>query len=1756
MKAPMNDRAHSGLALGFALLLGLLSPPAAGPQSTGAAATSGQSATLLPDGRWLIAGGEGPGGPQATMAIQDRQTGVTTPLNASLQHPRAWHSATVLPDGSVLILGGVGTDGVRGDAELFDPETERVEPLRYSALTPRAQHTATLLTDGRVLIVGGLSDTGETLADAELWDPREQSARLLTGALATARRAHRATLLPSGAVLLWGGADNDDRELHDGEVYDPDTRQFSSLVSVPEMPVTGPAQLAGSIPEEGATDVPVDMLIAVRFSRPLRVETVNMATATLTGPNGDEPVGVVPAEAGMLAFITPELALVPGGTYTLSFHGLMDSRDVPVLAMTLTFRTAGRAPAAGPASSPPQSGTASRLEPTSQRDDPAGQESEEWTPVPGTWKTGRPPSRWQSLPPLQAPPGVTALAGQVLTLAGEPLAATTLKIQSTAVSTDDTGRFLLLLDGHGHHELLIDGRTASDRRRTYGVFEVGVDIKAGQTNVLPYTIWMPRLDTEHAVAIASPTVREVVVTTPKIPGLELQIPPGTVLRDEDGEIVRSITITPIPLDRPPFPLARNVEVPVYFTVQPGGAYVYGSAGVRLVYPNRAGLPPGARLNFWRHDASEVGWSVYGLGTVTRDGGQVVPNPGVALYELTPAMLTPGMVPPEEGVLPAGIDATPGSGPAADGDPVDLATGLFVLTKTDLLLPDVAPIALTRTYRQNDPNPRPFGIGTSHPYEIFLWSTNAFQEADLVFPHGGRVHYVRTSPGIGFADAVFEHTTTSSRFYKSRIVWNGDGWTLTLKDGSALIFGENAPVQAMRDRHGNTVTILRSNGQSGNVRAVLSPNGRWLSFTYDAGNRITQATDNLGRTASYTYDSSGRLVGVSDPAGGLTDYTYDDTNPGDPIRKTRMTTLRDPRRIVFLTNTYDANGRVVRQTQADATAYQFAYTLDVNGRVTRTDITDPRGSIRRVTFNADGYPLSDTRALGKSEQQLTTYTRQVGTNLVLTRTDPLGRQTAFGHDALGNVTSITRAAGTPQAVTTTFTYDPTFNQLATVTDPLSHTTRFTYGAVGNLATVTNALGQPTTFTYNSAGQPVSVTNALGQRIQLTYELGDLVTVTDPLGNRTTRFLDAAGRLSILTDPLGRQTRYEYDLLNRLTRLTNARGGATRFVHDPNANLSSVTDARDNATTFTYNNMDRVTARRDPLLRVESYAYDAAGNVTRLTSRKNQETTATYDALNRRTKLTYADGTTTTYTWDKGNRLTQVTDSIAGTITRTYDSLDRLTRETTPQGTISLTYDAAGRRTSMTTTGQPAVTYTYDAANRLTQVSRGTTTVSMSYDAAGRRTSLTLPNGVVTAYVYDDAARVTTITYSRGGTLLGDLTYSYDAASNRTQIGGSFGRTAIPQPATGTYDAANQQVTFGGKTLTYDLNGNLTNDGSRSYSWNARNRLSGIATTEPTVSFRYDGLGRRTSKNIGKMGTSFAYDGTTPVQTSGPTSNLLTGLGVDEYFTRTDSAGLRAYLTDALGSTIALTDSAGAVQTQYTYEPFGATTSTGGISTNPIQYTGRENDGTGLYYFRARYYHPGLQRFISQDLAATAGSNPYAYVGNSPLNGIDPFGLFTIIMYGGAASSGPGGWSASSGGNQGLKDLETRLESGGERVASLSSGQIQDAIRLATQAQAGGEPVYLVGHSLGGSGLINVATQLQQPPTHLYTIDPFLPNQNIPANIPTTNFLQREDFIFGSYLQGQNVQNVLIEGLGFLGHFDITANSQVQSAITQQVISGRK
>ena len=178
------------------------------------------------------------------------------------------------------------------------------------------------------------------------------------------------------------------------------------------------------------------------------------------------------------------------------------------------------------------------------------------------------------------------------------------------------------------------------------------------------------------------------------------------------------------------------------------------------------------------------------------------------------------------------------------------------------------------------------------------------------------------------------------------------------------------------------------------------------------------------------------------------------------------------------------------------------------------------------------------------------------------------------------------------------------------------------------------------------------------------------------------------------------------------------------------------------------------------------------------------------------------------------------------------------------------------------------------------------------------------------------------------------------------------------------------------------------------------------------FAYDGLGRRVGKSVGAQATAYQYDGLNRIAeiSAGGTTALLPG-ALDEYFLRTDGTGSVVPLADDLGSVLGLVNVSGQLSTTYWYDPYGGMSTTGG-SANSSTFTGRESDGTGLLFFRARYYNSILGRFISEDPLGTASGdlNFYRYAGGNPLSFTDSLGLARKDAGAGGgvpAGGGPGG-----------------------------------------------------------------------------------------------------------------------------------------------------
>jgi RHS repeat-associated protein len=1005
--------------------------------------------------------------------------------------------------------------------------------------------------------------------------------------------------------------------------------------------------------------------------------------------------------------------------------------------------------------------------------------------------------------------------------------------------------------------------------------------------------------------------------------------------------------------------------------------------------------------------------------------------------------------------------------------------------------DTIALDLARVYRSSayDTSGRPmagaFGVGSTFNYDSYLVvgaadDNGVRQRIELYLPSGIRIPFaVRAG-----TSTVWDDLTSPGEYYRASISnadRNGTTKVLTLRDGRVLRFTLTAGMYrlgSVQDRNGNTVSIARD-GASGVVTSVTGPNGRALTFASFVGTRgtplISRVTDSLNRQLNYAYDSQDRLIQMTDADGGAWKYGWDS--------KSRLVSVADPEGNLQVTNTYDDSDRVTGQTLADGSTFGFSYAVAA-GKVTQAEVTDRRGSIRRVEFDGSGRVVRNTYPAGQTIQQVQTFTRDPNGRVTnLTSTD---RQYVFTYDTNGNRTSEADQYGT--LVTRTFDSYSLLLTEAQAGDPQRGVrTVYTYDANGNLLTVTDRLGNRTTLTSDSQGRPLTVTDALKGATRYAYNGADLTSVTDPL-NRTTQYTtDAAGRVTAVQDPLGNKTRRTLDALDRTIDITNALGGVIRFTWDRAGHLLSQSDPKGVTTRYTYNAIGRLVSKTDPLGHSETYTWTPAGQLATLTDRKGQVRTYTYDAAGRAKQIDFqpavraAASRSWHYGWD--NTLDKLTgiddfgpsqrgnadadqhiattllyyDSLTGKLTRTFDW-------PTLQGLWSYRYASDTRELAGIDMDRATVDYSRDAEHRVTQITyqvndEAPRTFSYGYDPLGRRIQATLANGITVTYAWDAASQLTGVTYRRAdGSVLGDLTYGYDLAGRRTKSSGSLAKVDLPQAVSDAqYNAANQLMRWAGKALVYDLNGNLANDGVSQYSWNEQGLLGQI-NGGVTASFSYDVFNRRKDRTVNgrRMQTVWIGDELNFMVPDGDWSQRIRVFspypesGLDELTFRRigdDASQDRYVLRDANNNVIALTDANQQSQTQYGYEPYGKATQAGAADPNPQQYTGRENDGTGLYYYRNRYYSPQTGRFISEDSVgwASGQTNAYAYVGGNPVQLTDPSGLqmaFPIPvgpMPGGGAGPSTPSWVSPPWGAQGVSDW-IRDHVGG----IFSNGDVDDPV----------------------------------------------------------------------------------------------------------------
>jgi RHS repeat-associated protein len=847
-----------------------------------------------------------------------------------------------------------------------------------------------------------------------------------------------------------------------------------------------------------------------------------------------------------------------------------------------------------------------------------------------------------------------------------------------------------------------------------------------------------------------------------------------------------------------------------------------------------------------------------------------------------------------------------------GGPVNVTNGNMYLQQDDYVLRGVGyGIDLNRTYNSKSQQAGLFGRGWSTAYDATLTVDNA-NLAHLMQADGRIIYFWRSDTNGPFSDFIGD--------LHQQLTQTGNGFTLTMKDGSAQQFNSAGRLLSLSDRNGSTTSL--SYNTNGFLTAITDPFGRTLTVNSNTNGQISSVADSLGTVATYAYGGSGELLSVTYADNSAYNFAYDGS--------LRLRTVTDALANVVESHSYDGQGRATTsEKQGGVDHYSFNYVSD-----SETDVTDGLGRVTKYTVDKIKGRNLVTRMEGlcscgggsNSQVQTWTYDNQLN---VTAKTDALNHVTSYTYDAAGN-----RLTQTDPTGTITYTYNG-FAEVLTRADQLANLSTNTYDASGNLLSTTDALNNVTSFTHNSRGQTLTTTDARGKVTTFTYDAsGNLTKRKDALNHETNFDYDARARLTSVTNALNQTTNLEYDPAGRMKKMTYPDSSFVSYTYDLAGRRTRITDARGNDTNYTYDNAYRLTGMTDALSHATAYGYDAMSNLTSTTDALSRETDYEYDAFNRLVKITYpaADAEATrlfeTIAHDDGGNVTSRTDTAGRVTNYAYDNVNRLTSTTDAAAeTTTFAYDALSRVTSLTDALNQQYQFVYDALGRQTSMTRAGVSMSYVFDAVGNRTQRTDYNGATTNYTFDDLNRLTAIGYPNSTS----ATYGYDALSRMTSATNQNGTVAFSYDNRGrvssTTDVWSKAIGY-----SYDPNGNrtaMTLNGSTfaNYAYDSVNRVTQITDNDnQMVSQDYDATNKMLSRGLPNgVTTTYGYDGlnrlTNLQHAKGETilaDNQYTYNTASQIAELTDAIGTRDFEYDAVDR---LTSVTGATQEQYSYDVVG-------------------------------------------------------------------------------------------------------------------------------------------------------------------------------------------------------------------------------------------
>ncbi|MEE4273253.1 MAG: RHS repeat-associated core domain-containing protein [Thermoanaerobaculales bacterium] len=792
-----------------------------------------------------------------------------------------------------------------------------------------------------------------------------------------------------------------------------------------------------------------------------------------------------------------------------------------------------------------------------------------------------------------------------------------------------------------------------------------------------------------------------------------------------------------------------------------------------------------------------------------------------------------------------------------------------------------------------------------------------------------------------------------------------------------------------------------------------------------------------RQTDFSYDGDGNL------------YTQTELNTNDRVTTHTNYVYGKPTETVITTGTrsnvhycrdYEPRGMVAWETDGRgcSTSYQTVYGYDFSGRRTSADppLSDPinywyplRDSTQALVMRGDR--VMDYRFDRIGSGNLTAIYKHVGASLKTTQlfavtNDALGRRRliqqlwdtrlgdVFSYDPLGRLTTITH----PDATQVTIDYA---GSAVTVTDENNHITDYVYRAFGNpndrrLASLTDAGKFTTTYGYDTV-------------------FGNLDSIDAPLahGDRSFRYHSDStacdnGFLSGETHPESGTTSYKYNCLGDITTRTREGKEITTYDYDSAGRLTNINYSDSSSDVdLTYDQASRRTSvMNDNASTV--FTYDNAGRLSTVTQSivggpQCQETSYLYDSLDRLDTMTYPSSRVVRYGWNDDNWLTSVTGAdgydveyltdvthhdtgaidlvtFGNTVTTDHgiDARNRLSTmlTTAPGGQLlnaTLGYDDASNITTWNDNlaANEDRAFGYDSLDRLTSASAPNLWGSLSfvYDALGNRRRKT-HHGLTTKYCYDSSTnRLTGLSDAE------QSTYAYDNVGRLIQDQRTLDEAIfIDGFESGDTSAWNGFALKNVPMVTIDWD----------YTFNEADQLVQVSRDSSVVgTYVYDGDNLRVSNTLGETTTYYLRnaDGNTLAeynQNLDLIAEYVYANGRQVAKVVPDGVGgnrFRFFHADHLGSSLSITDGVGAIVWTGTYYPFGEPFSSRGEA-DRYRFTQHELDAqSGFLYAKARFYHPGIGRFLSTDpvdgnVNASQSWNRYAYALNNPVMYTDPTG----------------------------------------------------------------------------------------------------------------------------------------------------------------------